>query len=89
MKTTVSIKLDSDVKQQAAAVAQQLGLSLSAIINADLKQLISSRQLHLNVAPTMTPHLEAVIAEAENDLRAGRLKTYDDVDALFDDLIKA
>ena len=88
MKTTVSIKLDSDVKQQAAELARQLGLSLSAIINADLKQLISSRELHLSVVPKMTPHLEAIIVEAEDDLKSGRTQTFGSVDELFTKLTK-
>lgn len=86
MKTTVSIKLDAQVKQQAAQVAQELGFSLSAIINANLKQLIKTRELHISSAPQITPYLEGVIKQAEIDRRAKRLKTYDSLDDMFAEL---
>lgn len=88
MKTTMSLKIDDDVKQKAAAVAHDLGFSLSAIINANLKQLIATREVHVSLAPKMTPYLESVIAEAEADYKAGHVKTFDTVDELFADFEK-
>lgn len=88
MKTTISLKVDDDVKKQAAVVARDLGFSLSAIVNASLKQLIATREVHVSLSPKATPYLENIIAEAEADFKAGRLKTFDTVEALFADSLK-
>ncbi|MBI3459203.1 type II toxin-antitoxin system antitoxin, RelB/DinJ family, partial [Candidatus Azambacteria bacterium] len=37
MKTSVSIKLDKDIKEQATQFAREIGLPLSTIINANLR----------------------------------------------------
>ena len=84
----MSLKIDDDVKKKAAAVAHELGFSLSAIVNANLKQLIATREVHVSLSPKMTPYLEEVIAEAEAEYKAGRTKTFNSVDELFADFEK-
>ncbi len=68
MKTTmINIKADKEVKEQAQYIAEELGLSLSAIINASLKQFIRERKVEFSVAPRMTPYLEKIVGEARAD----------------------
>lgn len=70
MKTATYIKLDFDVKQQAQSLAQNLGLSLSTLVNVQLKQLIRHRKLELQAdfpAEQMTPELEAELAKIQLD----------------------
>ncbi len=68
MKTLLNIKTDKEVKEKAQRLAKELGLPLSAIINAQLKQLLRDRELQISAAPRMSKKLEEVIREAERDL---------------------
>jgi len=72
MKTLINIKTDREVKEGAQKIAQELGLSLSAIINASLKQLVRNKEVYFSVAPRMTPYLENLIKEAKKDYKAGK-----------------
>ena len=72
MKTTIILKTDKEVKEGAQKVARDLGLTLSAVINASLKQFVRSREAYFSLVPRMTPELERIIARAEEDLKKGR-----------------
>lgn len=86
MKTQVNLKIDSLVKERAQKRAQELGLSLSAVVNATLSQFARTGVLELSVAPRMTPYLEELVKEARADYKAGKLKVFDNVDDLMADL---
>ncbi len=72
MKTMINIKADKDVKESAQKIAEELGLSLSAIINASLKQFIRSKKITFSIMPQMTPALENLIEKVEKDIRKGK-----------------
>ncbi|TSC90771.1 MAG: Uncharacterized protein G01um10142_262, partial [Parcubacteria group bacterium Gr01-1014_2] len=69
MKTMINIKADREVKENAQKLAKELGLNLSAIINANLKQFIRSREVYFSVAPKMTPELERLVGQARKDYK--------------------
>ena len=66
----INIKTDKDVKEEAQHIALELGLTLSAIVNASLKQFIRERKVEFSVAPRMTPYLENVVKEARADWKS-------------------
>lgn len=72
MKTLINIKTDRDVKISAQKLAKELGLSLSAVINAYLKQFVRSQAVDFSVAPQMSPKLEKLLDQVEYDLARGR-----------------
>jgi len=45
MKTVLNIKTDVDVKKQAQEIARQIGLPLSTVVNAYLKEFIQKKRL--------------------------------------------
>ena len=67
MKTQVNIKIDTDVKKEAQARAKELGLSLSSVVNASLKQFSKTGELHLSTQYRMTPYLEKIVKEAPEE----------------------
>lgn len=70
MKTIINIKADSNVKIKAKKIADDLGLSLSAVINAYLKQFIRNKAVYFSAAPSiMTPELEELLGRIEPDLK--------------------
>lgn len=68
MKTIINIKADREVKKHAQKIASDLGLSLSAVINAYLKQFIRNKEVYYGIVPTMSPELEKVIKRTEKDI---------------------
>ncbi len=72
MKTAINIKADKEVKKNAQKVADELGLSLSAVINAYLKQFVRNKEIHLTVAPRMSAELEELLGRVEQDVRNKR-----------------
>lgn len=72
MKTMINIKADVEVKEHAQAIARELGLPLSAIVNAFLKEFIRTRSLSVSAVPQMSPALERVLAEIDADIKTGK-----------------
>jgi len=68
MKTLVSIKVEDNLKTQAQKVAADLGFSMSALVNAFLKQLIRQRTISFSLANRMSKTLEQTLALIERDL---------------------
>ncbi len=78
MKTaTLSIKIDPTVKQDAQHLAQQVGLPLGSLINGLLKDAIRKQSVtfstHQERFPSeqMTPQMEKIIEQAEQDIKNG------------------
>lgn len=72
MKTLINIKADKEVKEKAQKVAAQMGIPLSTLVNAYLKDLIQRREARFFAAPKMTPKLEKLLERVEKDLRTGK-----------------
>lgn len=72
MKTVINLKTDWEVKKTAKEMAKELGLSLSAIVNAYLRQFIRTRQVYFTLVPTMTEEFEKLLGPIEADIRSGR-----------------
>ena len=68
MKTIINIKTDKEVKEDAKKLASDLGFSLSAIINAYLKQFVRNKEVYFGVIPRMSPSLEKILGQVEKDI---------------------
>ena len=73
MQTVISVKIDKDVKESAQAVAKSAGLSLSALVNSYLRQVVATRRIELYAPEEMTPKLEGLIAAVEAEITAGKV----------------
>lgn len=70
----VNVKVDPKVKKAAHKVAGELGLSLSGLINAYLKQVIRTKTVHFSaVNEEPSEYLLAALAESRGDKRKGRV----------------
>lgn len=72
MKTIINIKTDKEVKRNAKKVAEDLGFSLSAVINAYLKQFVRNKEVYFSVLPCMSSGLEKILGEIEVDIKKKR-----------------
>ncbi len=72
MKTVINIKTDKVVKENAQEIARDLGLSLSDIVNASLRNFIKTREIYISAVPQMTPELERLLGPIEKDIVFGK-----------------
>lgn len=72
MQTVIHIRADKEVKENAARAAKALGLSLSDVINAALRNFIRTREVIFSDTPRMTPELEKIVARVEEDIKQNR-----------------
>ena len=68
MKTVINIKTDKEVKKDAQKVASDLGFSLSAVINAYLKQFVRNKEVYFSIIPSMSSNLEKLLGRVEKDI---------------------
>ena len=71
----INIKTSPATKKKAKKVAEQLGLSLSSVINGFLNTLIKNKSVNFDVNPREEPseQLIKVLREAEEDVKKGRV----------------
>ncbi|MBI5913724.1 type II toxin-antitoxin system RelB/DinJ family antitoxin [Candidatus Azambacteria bacterium] len=51
MKTMITIKADSHIKKQAQDIAENMGLTLSALVNAFLHEVVNKKKVTFSVWP--------------------------------------
>jgi addiction module RelB/DinJ family antitoxin len=89
MNTVISVKIDRDVKEAATEVARSAGVTLSALVNAYLRQVVATRRIELFAPEQMTPKLESLIAKVEREIKIGKVSSlFDDAPSFLADLKK-
>lgn len=64
--TVINVKTDPKLKMQAQKLASQMGVSLSAVINAGLKKFVSDQELNLSDSYAPSGYLEDILEELES-----------------------
>jgi addiction module RelB/DinJ family antitoxin len=89
--TSIHIKIEPQIKQEAQKIASELGLSLSAVTKALLKQFIRTKRLSVGEREEIpNAYLRRSLAQSERDIKEGRavsFKTKDDALSFLDSLI--
>lgn len=90
-KTLINIKTEKEVKENAQKLARELGLSLTDVMNAALRNFIRTREVTFSAIPRMTPELEGLIGRARQDFQekkniAGPFSTAKEAEAYLDSL---
>jgi addiction module RelB/DinJ family antitoxin len=87
----INIKTDVKIKRQAQKLAEQLGMSLSGVINASLRQFINSKTLFVSTEyREPSEMLKKAIEEAREERKKGLTQKFENVDdaiKFVDDLI--
>lgn len=83
-KTVINVKLSKALKQDAQSLADEIGVPLSTVVIANLKEFVRSRSLNISALPRLKPELEKELGEAINDYHAGKnvSETFSDTDSL-------
>lgn len=68
----LNIKTDVSTKQQLQEFAAELGIPVSVIMNAQIKQMLRDRKIILSTELEPTPYLEKIMEQVESDLTANK-----------------
>ncbi|MEX2033391.1 MAG: hypothetical protein WD889_02410 [Candidatus Colwellbacteria bacterium] len=71
-KTVINVKVDKDTKKKAQNLAKELGLPLSTIINANLKEFVRSGEVTFSVEPKLKPEVWKILRKASTDYKTGK-----------------
>ena len=74
-KTILNIKTDPQTKLQIQEFAAELGVPVSVIMNAQIKQMLRDRKIMLSTELEPTPYLVKIMEQVEIDLAANKNMT--------------
>lgn len=77
-KTMMNIKIDKNLKAEAAKLAELMGFNLSSIVASMLRNFVTTKEFSVSLAPKMTPYLESAIAEAMNEKKSDKSPKFKD-----------
>ena len=76
MNTTLHINIDKQTRDTAKRLAKELGLDLSTVVKASLKNFVTTKSFHVERGYRMTPYLERIIKDANKEQKTyGPFKT--------------
>jgi antitoxin component of RelBE/YafQ-DinJ toxin-antitoxin module len=77
-KTVImNIRLDEDTRRELKDFANEVGIPAASLVNATIKQMLRTREVTFSSALEPTPYLERVMREAEAELAAGDVDTFE------------
>ena len=71
-KTILNVKLPKKLKADAQALADEIGIPLSIVVTANLKEFVRSRSVTIAALPRLRPEIEQELGEAIHDYRQGK-----------------
>ena len=75
---SILIKTDPKVKESAQKTAEEMGISLTSVINRYLKHFIQTRSITFTVEDeTPTQYMIDSLKQSEKDFKAGRYISFD------------
>ena len=72
MKTVLNVKTDKDIKEKAQALAKHLGIPLSTVVNAYLKEFVTSGDFKISREPDLNTAVQKELAIAVTEAKAGK-----------------
>jgi len=68
VKTILNIRIDLETKRQIKELANEFGVPVSAIMNAQIKQMLQDHKIVLSLELEPIPYLEKIMREVEKDI---------------------
>ena len=83
-KTILNVKLSKALKKDAQALADEIGVPLTTVVVANLKEFVRSRSLTISALPRLKPEIQKELGEAIKDYHAGKniVGAFDSVEEL-------
>jgi antitoxin component of RelBE/YafQ-DinJ toxin-antitoxin module len=79
MKTAISLKIDTDVRNRARSVAKRIGVPLSMVVNQQLKQFVNDRRIEFYEPLIPNAKTRKILDEAMRDIKEGRVDKFSPV----------
>ena len=70
--TVINIKTNKDLKTEIQKVASELGISVSALINGYLKQVVRSKKVIFTIDEKPSEYLIGAIKQARKERKEGK-----------------
>ena len=71
-KTIINVKISKSLKEEAQTLADEIGIPLSTVVIANLKDFVRSRSLTVSALPRLKPEIERELGEAIADYNVGK-----------------
>ena len=72
----VNVKVNPKVKKDAQRIAEELGFSISSLINGYLKQFIRTKVINFSLNEEPSEYMIKNLEESEKDIKAGRVISF-------------
>ena len=69
----INIKTDPKIKAKAQKVAQQMGLSLSSVLNGYLRKFIKEKKVDFYADEIPNAYLKKMLKKSQEDIKEGRV----------------
>ena len=70
-KSIINIKVNKSLKIEAQQLADEIGVPLTTVLTASLKEFVRSRSLTVSAFPRLKIEIERELGDAINDYRKG------------------
>ncbi|MEI6810448.1 MAG: type II toxin-antitoxin system RelB/DinJ family antitoxin [Candidatus Nomurabacteria bacterium] len=88
MNTTMLIKTNKELKNEASRIAKEMGVPLTTVVNAFLAQFVRDKRLSISIEPMPNKAKlalwESISKESDKDMK--NTKSYTNADELIADL---
>src|SRR6266404_5204743 len=89
--TSLHVKIEPTIKEQAQKTAAELGMSLSGVVKALLRQFIRTKRLSVDLPEIPNARTRKSLKQSMEDIKAGRtisFKNNEEVFSYLDSLIE-
>lgn len=69
--TVLNVKIDKTLKKQTQAAAKAIGLPVSTVVAASLREFVRTRSITLSDPPRIKPEIEAELLKIAEDAKQG------------------
>lgn len=77
----INVKVSPGLKAEAQSIAEELGFSLSSLVNACLKQVVRTKTVTFSASEVPSDYLVKALKESDRDIKAGRVSpAFDNAD---------
>lgn len=72
MTTVLNVKIDDKLKKDAQEAAKAIGLPISTVVTASLREFVRTRSITISDEPRLRPEVEKELLQLSKDARAGK-----------------